>query len=172
MRDLPDCREQFSSIRRVGHVPALRWFGCGKRAGWASEVMLEACPRCGGELVERSERRQRWLQGHDRKRDALAALAAVVAEADRGGFYIEPSKRKLADFLVNDWLPRVRATIRSSTFSSYEGPSGSILSRPSETSSCGRWPPHISTPPMRRGWPTGDPTAAASCRRTACCTST
>lgn len=110
---------KYHPVLEVGHESALRCESCGRRAGWASEVKLDACPRCSGELVERSERRQRWLQGHNRKKDAQSALSAVVADADRSGAYIEPSKKKLGAFLTEDWIPGITSTVRPSTAASY-----------------------------------------------------
>lgn len=109
---------RYYPVLEMGYVPAQRCLGCSKRAGWVSEGRQEACPRCGGELEERPERRQRWLEGHTRKKGAQAALNTVLAESQRGA-YVEPSKKKLAEFLVDEWLPAIRGTIRGSTWDSY-----------------------------------------------------
>ena len=102
--------KKYFVVLELGHVAAQRCGSCSKRAGWVADGKVDTCPKCGSsELRECSERRQRWLQGYDRKKDALAALAAVVAETNHSGRYLEPSRQRLGEFLVEEWLPAARA---------------------------------------------------------------
>lgn len=57
--------------------------------------------------------------GFDRKKDASAHLTSVLA-AQASGAYVEPSKLTYAQFLQDEWLPAIRATIRPSTMESYQ----------------------------------------------------
>ncbi len=46
-------------------------------------------------------------------------FSAIVAEADRSGAYVEPSRKKLGAFLTEDWLSAIKSTVRPSTWDSY-----------------------------------------------------
>jgi len=111
---------RYYPVLEHGYQQALRCDACDKRAGWVGQQDVpKVCPRCGSEnLRERPERRQRWLSGHDRKKDAAAALVAALGEVSRG-VYVEPSKITLAQFATDEWLPGIRATVRHSTWTSY-----------------------------------------------------
>jgi integrase len=64
------------------------------------------------------QRKRKWHRGHDTKREAERALTEILGRLD-AGTYVAPSRRTVAGFLVEDWLPAVRPSLRSSTFSSY-----------------------------------------------------
>jgi integrase len=64
------------------------------------------------------ERKRKWHGGHDTKREAARALTEILGRLD-AGTYVAPSRRTVAGFLVEDWLPAVRPSLRPSTFSSY-----------------------------------------------------
>lgn len=64
-------------------------------------------------------RRQMWRRGFPTKKAAQAAEAAVIADQARGT-YVRPSKGTVATFLVDEWLPAKRATLKPSTAASYE----------------------------------------------------
>lgn len=90
-----------------------------RRRFWTKDdPELRACPRCGSELeAARPERRQRWLAGFDRRREAEDALADLVG-AVRDGSYVVPSDETLADYL-NRWLETVRPNLEDTTAENY-----------------------------------------------------
>jgi integrase len=64
-------------------------------------------------------RRQRTKGGFRTKRECQAALNEAIA-ALRAGTLVEPSRRTVGRFLVDEWLPAVRvANVRDSTWASY-----------------------------------------------------
>jgi integrase len=63
-------------------------------------------------------RKQSWLSGFSTKRDAEKALTEALGRLDKGS-YVAPSKETLEEFLVGEWLPAIRSTVRGSTFDSY-----------------------------------------------------
>lgn len=63
-------------------------------------------------------RRRKWHSGFKTKREAEQALAKIVTQLGSGS-YVEPSKTTLGEYLMNEWLPATRATIRPSTWESY-----------------------------------------------------
>jgi integrase len=58
--------------------------------------------------------------GFATKREAQEALTKVLASIS-AGTYIEPSKVLVSEFLTGEWLSAIRATIRPTTFLSYQG---------------------------------------------------
>jgi integrase len=62
-------------------------------------------------------RKQQTKGGFKTRRECQAALNEVLT-ALRAGAFVEPSKRSLGSFLVDEWLPAVR-NVRPSTFSNY-----------------------------------------------------
>jgi integrase len=71
-------------------------------------------------LEDRLERRQEHYTGFRTKREAEAELAKVVG-ALASGTFINPSKLYVDEYLRKEWLPAIRATIRPTTFLSYQG---------------------------------------------------
>lgn len=67
---------------------------------------------------ETGTRKRRWHPGHDTKREASKALTDILSRLD-GGTYVEPTKRLLGDYLLNEWLPAVRETLRPTTAENY-----------------------------------------------------
>src|SRR5207244_16232 len=67
----------------------------------------------------RGRRRQKWRGGFVTKRQAEQALAEFVHALNSGAF-IEPSRLTVGEFLVQQWLPAIRSTVRPSTLLSYE----------------------------------------------------
>jgi len=65
------------------------------------------------------KRQQVRRRGFATKKAALEALAAVVADQARGVF-VRPSRVTLAGFLLDEWLPAKRSSLRASTAHSYE----------------------------------------------------
>jgi hypothetical protein len=65
------------------------------------------------------KRRQRTKGGFRTKRECQAALNEAIS-ALRSGTLVQPSRRTVASFLVEEWLPGVRmAGLRDSTWASY-----------------------------------------------------
>lgn len=63
-------------------------------------------------------RKQRWHSGYTTRRAAQAALTEILGRL-QAGTYIVPSKTTLATYL-REWLESVRATLRPSTWDSYQ----------------------------------------------------
>jgi hypothetical protein len=66
---------------------------------------------------EDGKRIQKWHSGFARRREAEAALSEIL-ERLRQGSYIEPAKLTVRGFLVDEWLPAVRASLRPLTYES------------------------------------------------------
>ena len=66
---------------------------------------------------ERSQLRRR---GFETKKEAQGALTAVIADLQRG-LFVRPDRTTLGEFLLNDWLPARRLSLRPSTAAAYEG---------------------------------------------------
>ena len=64
-------------------------------------------------------RRREWHSGYGTKRDAEAARVEILSRVQRNE-YVSPSSVTLAAFLEAEWLPAIRASVRPSTFTSYE----------------------------------------------------
>jgi integrase len=65
------------------------------------------------------KRRREWHSGYRTKRDAEAARVEILSRLQRGE-YVAPDKLDVRGFLEDEWLPAVRASLRPSTFESYE----------------------------------------------------
>jgi integrase len=65
------------------------------------------------------KRHQKSRGGFARQRDAERFLSDTLA-AVHAGTYIEPSKQPLGRFLLDEWLPGIRATVRPNTHKTYE----------------------------------------------------
>lgn len=101
----------------LGEQPAQRCQSCGARR-WLERRPLNACPACGGELVNVHERRQRTQGGFRTRKDAQAALDGARV-ALREGDYVEPSSVTVAEDLAL-WTTTLEATnLRPSTLRSY-----------------------------------------------------
>lgn len=67
-----------------------------------------------------SGRRQRkWHSGYKTKRDAERARVELLS-SQLAGTYVAPSKVTLGSFLVDEWLPSKRSTVKVTTLASYE----------------------------------------------------
>jgi len=64
-------------------------------------------------------RRQKTKGGHRTKKLAEDAANELIA-ALQNGTYIEPTRVTVGQFLLEQWEPAIRATIRPSTFASYD----------------------------------------------------
>ena len=68
---------------------------------------LQACPICGGELVEVSERRERTVGGFRLQSEAQAALDKAKVAVQQGD-YVEPCETEAcAATLIHMWLPSI-----------------------------------------------------------------
>jgi integrase len=64
------------------------------------------------------KRQQLKRRGFTSKKAAVEAQASIVAERGRGKF-VRPSKVTVGTYLVDEWLPAKRSSLRASTASSY-----------------------------------------------------
>lgn len=64
------------------------------------------------------ERKQKWLSGFESKKDAEKELPRILNELN-DGTYIEPSKKKYADF-INDWHKNRKSKVSKNTYVTYE----------------------------------------------------
>jgi len=65
------------------------------------------------------KRRMITKGGFPSEREAWRAVRQAIADVEAGRF-VTPSRRTLGDFLLNDWLPMVRNSLKPSTLASYE----------------------------------------------------
>ena len=89
---------------------------CCKRC-WTERESLRKCPKCHGPLDDRIERRQEFHTGFATKKGAETALA-LVAGAMASGTRIQASRLLVRDYLLNEWLPAIRFTIRPTALAS------------------------------------------------------
>jgi integrase len=101
----------------LGPQPLQGCPACRKRY-WTDAERLRKCPKCHGLLEDRIERRQEFHTGFATRKEAETALA-LVAGAMASGTHIQASRLLVRDYLLNDWLPAIRSTIRPTTFASY-----------------------------------------------------
>lgn len=90
---------------------------CGFKT-WVERKPLETCPKCGGELHERLERRQQETRGFKTEDAAKEALNAVLGKLQEGS-YVEPAKITLSEHL-DKWLLGIRPSVKPSTLLSYQ----------------------------------------------------
>jgi integrase len=62
---------------------------------------------------------RKWHSGYRTRKDAERARVELLASIT-GGTYVAPSKVTVAQFLVGEWLPAKRATVKETTLASYE----------------------------------------------------
>ena len=101
----------------VGVATAQRCQACGRRF-WLERKPKERCPKCGGELVETEERRRAIKGGFASRRECEAALAKVLAAVEAQTF-TPPTRVTVKQFLLAEWLPTVKGSLRPTTYSSY-----------------------------------------------------
>jgi len=92
---------------------------CGAKF-WIDRRPHECCPECGGQLVERSERRQEEHGGYPTKTRAEEVLNESLVKHQQGT-YVTADSMTVRHFLTKEWLPAIAATVRPSTLASYEG---------------------------------------------------
>src|SRR5665647_780991 len=105
-------------IADIGMHEAERCREC-KRRFWVERRPRGTCPKCGGKLVETEERRRQTKSGFSTGREAQAAMNKVLVAVEERSF-VAPSKLSLREYLKNEWLPAIEATIRPSSFRAYK----------------------------------------------------
>ena len=110
-------KTSFEYIVDIGMASAQRCQGCGHRF-WVERKLRECCPKCGGELIETEERRRAIKGGFATQRECQAALHKVLTAVEARSF-TPPTRITLKAFLLNEWLPAVKGTLRPTTYASY-----------------------------------------------------
>ena len=105
-------------IADVGLHAAQRCRECNKRF-WVERRPLKACPKCGGELTEAEERRRETKAGFATQKECEAAMNKLLVKVEQQT-YVAPTKASVREYLTKEWLPAVKATIRPTTYNSYE----------------------------------------------------
>jgi len=101
----------------VGMAAAQRCEACNKRT-WIERKPLKECPKCGAQLHETEERRRAIKGGFATQKEAQAAMNRVITAVEESRF-VAPSTLSLREYLLKEWLPAIRATVRPATFASY-----------------------------------------------------
>ena len=107
----------YEYIVDVGIAEAQRCRSCGRRF-WVERKPRERCPKCGGELAETEERRRAIKGGFTTRRECEAALAKILASLEAQTF-TPPTKVTVKQFLLQEWLPTVKGSLRPTTYASY-----------------------------------------------------
>jgi len=102
----------------VGMAAAQRCSDCRKRF-WIERKPLEVCPKCGGELAETEERRRAIKGGFATQKEAQAAMNKIITAVEEAR-YVAPSTLNLREYLLKEWLPAIKATVRPTTYASYK----------------------------------------------------
>ena len=101
----------------VGLAAAQRCQSCKKRF-WVERRPKATCPKCGGALRETEERRRETKAGFATQKECQAAMNKLLVAVEQHS-YAAPTKASVREYLVKEWLPAVKSTIRPSTYSSY-----------------------------------------------------
>jgi Arm DNA-binding domain/Phage integrase, N-terminal SAM-like domain len=72
-----------------------------------------------GTDLKTGKRRQKWHGSWATEREAEHALPGIVGSL-HDGTYVEPDHATVRGFLVDEWLPAVKPTLRPSTHKLYE----------------------------------------------------
>lgn len=108
----------WSFVIELGNQKTQRCLDCNKRH-WVERRPYEKCERCGGELRDRVERRQREETGFRTRKEAEAALTTELGKIQTQT-YIPPSKITVREYLSDEWLPAVKGTVKPTTYLNYE----------------------------------------------------
>jgi integrase len=101
----------------VGTASAQRCSSCNRRF-WVERKPQESCAKCGGELCETEERRRAIKGGYATRKACQAALNKVLTAVEARTF-VPPTRITLKAFLLGEWLPTVKGTLRPTTYASY-----------------------------------------------------
>jgi integrase len=104
-------------ILDVGMAAAQRCQGCGKRY-WMERKPKPACPKRGGMLIETEERRRKTQAGFATRKECEAAMNKVMTAVEERTF-VAPSRITVREFLLREWLPAIKGTVRPTTYASY-----------------------------------------------------
>ena len=102
----------------IGIAAAQRCTVCNKRF-WIERRPKESCSKCGGTLRDTEERRREIKAGFATRKECVAAMNKVLVAVEQHN-YSAPSKASVREYLVKEWLPAVKSTIRPTTYGSYE----------------------------------------------------
>lgn len=64
------------------------------------------------------KRRQKWTRGFETKKAAEAVRARLVHELTTG-FYVEPSRMTLEEWMIEHWLPVAKTRVKPTTYRAY-----------------------------------------------------
>jgi integrase len=101
----------------VGMATAQRCSACGKRF-WMERRPKTACPKCAGELIETEERRRKTQAGFATRKECEAAMNKAMTAVEEHT-YVVPSRITVREYLLKEWLPAIKGTIRPTTYASY-----------------------------------------------------
>jgi len=101
----------------VGMHAAERCTACNKRF-WVERRPKQQCPRCRGTLSETEERRRETKAGFATRKECVAAMNKLLVAVEQHD-YSAPTKASVREYLVKEWLPAVKSTIRPTTYGSY-----------------------------------------------------
>ncbi len=101
----------------IGLAAAQRCTVCTKRF-WIERRPAESCPKCGGALRETEERRRETKAGFATQKECQQVMNKLLVSVEAHN-YTAPTKATVRQYLTNEWLPAVKATIRPSTYNSY-----------------------------------------------------
>jgi predicted RNA-binding Zn-ribbon protein involved in translation (DUF1610 family) len=112
----------------VGMATAQRCSICGKRF-WMEGKPKAACPKCSGTLIEIEERRRKTQAGFRCRKDAEAAMNKVMTAVEERS-YVVPTRITAREYLLKEWLPAIKGTIRPTTYAATRCTSRATLCRP------------------------------------------
>jgi integrase len=101
----------------VGAAAAQRCQSCGKRF-WMERKPKACCPKCAGMLIETEERRRKTQAGFATRKECEVAMNKVMTAVEERT-YVVPSRITLREFLLREWLPAIKGTVRPTTYASY-----------------------------------------------------
>jgi len=104
-------------IADIGMHAAERCQKCGRRF-WVERKPKGVCPKCGGRLIATEERRRQTKAGFATRKEAQATLNKVLVAIEEQSF-VAPAKLSLGEYLKDEWLPAIEATVRPSSYRSY-----------------------------------------------------
>jgi len=110
-------KTSFEYIVDIGSASAQRCQSCGRRF-WVERKPRESCPKCGGPLLETEERRRAIKGGFATRKECQAALSKVLVAVEARTF-TPPTRITVKAFLLDEWLPAVKGTLRPTTYASY-----------------------------------------------------
>ncbi len=109
---------KYYCVVEMGKQPAQRCGACGRRH-WVDGDRLGSCPRCRGELLDTTERRQSWRGAWTSRKEADRELTALLGQRDAGTL-TAPSRATLESFVTSEWLPEAATRLRPTTVAGYE----------------------------------------------------